>query len=355
MPVTAGILGFAHGHVHAYCARWQAQPELGVHVVAGWDHDPGRANSACQGLGIEAMASVDALLSRRDIDAVVIAAETSLHSDLIEQAAQAQMAIVLQKPMALTLAQADRMVQAVRKAGVPFSLAWQMRVDPHNLQVKSLLADGRFGRVYQLRRRHCLPTQRWPDFSQAWHVQPELNRDIFADDAAHAIDFIYWLLGMPQSVVAEMGTLLNPAVPNDTGIVVFRYPDGAFAEVSCCFVAVAGENVTEVICENGSIIGNYGDVPSTNIPWPPGGIQLKWYLSGADGWTISDLPNITQHGERIAGLAGPLAEFLQGKRPPIATAEQGRDVLRLVLACYESAQRGTRILLARKPECESAD
>jgi predicted dehydrogenase len=341
-----GILGFAHGHVGMYCNRWRERPELGVRVVAGWDHDASRAADHCAKFGIENAPSVGALLGRRDIPAVAIGAETSMHADLVEQAAAAGKAIVLQKPIALTLEQAERIVAAVRRAGVPFALAWQMRCDPHNLQVRSLLAGGEFGRVFMVRRRHCLNTQTWKDFDQTWHVRPELNRDIFADDAAHPIDFIYWLLGMPASVVAEMGTLLNPRVPNDNAIAVFRYADGKFAEVSCTFVALAGENVTEVICEHGVIIGNYGDVPSTNVPRPPGaGPQLKWFLRKTGNWTASDLPEIKSHGERIFGLAGPLAEFLRGTRPAIATAEEGRDVLRLVLACYESAGQGRRVEL----------
>jgi predicted dehydrogenase len=342
--VNVGILGFAHGHVGTYCGRWRERAELGVRVVAGWDHDAARLASACQTQQIEAAPSVEALLGR-DIGAVVIGAETNRHAELVEQAAAAGKAIVLQKPLALTMAEADRIVAAVRKAKVPFTLAWQMRVDPHNLQVKALLASGQFGRVYMVRRRHCLPTQQWPDFEKSWHVRPELNRDIFADDAAHAVDFIYWLRGMPVSVTAELGTLRSPAVVNDNGIALFRFADGSFAEVSCTFVAVAGENVTEVVCENGTIVENYGDVPSTNIPRPPGGIQLKWYLQQTGAWTVSDLPEIKQHGERIAGLAGPLAEFLRGKRPPIATAEEGRDVLRLVVACYESTSEGRRVLV----------
>ena len=48
---------------------------------------------------------------------------------------------------------------------------------------------------------------------------------------------------------------------------------------------------------------------------------------------------------RIAHVAGPLAEFLHGRRPPIATAEEGRTALRLVMACYESAEGGKRVLL----------
>jgi predicted dehydrogenase len=335
---------------------------MGVRVVAGWDHDAARAESNCTNFGIERVDSAEALLSRPDIGAVVITSETSMHAALVEQAASAGKAIVLQKPISLTMEQANRIVEAVGKTGVPFTMAWQMRVDPHNVQAKTLLesgpstvsagstsspqagsGQGDFGRVFMVRRRHCLTTQYMKDFDKTWHVQPELNRDIFADDAAHPIDFIYWLLGMPSSVFCELGTLLNPAIPNDNAIAVFRYPDGKFAEVSCSFVAVAGENTLEIVCENGVIVGNYGDAPS-NAARPPGAPQLKWFVPGK-GWTISDLPEINGQGERISNLAGPLADFLHGKRPPIATAEEGREVLGLVLACYESDSQGRRVNL----------
>ena len=345
MSINVGILGFAHGHVNAYCTRWQEQPELDVRLLSGWDHDAARAADAGKAYGIEITSSVEELLQNREIAAVVIAAETSRHADLVEQAAAAGKAIVLQKPLALTMEEADRIVTAVERAGVPFTLAWQMRVDPHNRQIKSLLDTGQFGRVFMVRRRHCLSTQLWPNFDQSWHVQPALNRDIFADDAAHPIDFIYWMLGMPVSVTAELGSLLNPKIPNDNGIAIFRYSDGAFAEVSCSFVSVAGENATEVVCEKGSIIHNYGDAVTSGVPEPARGVQLKWFLQEAGNWTISDLPEIRNQGQRIAGLAEPLAAFLHGKRPPIATAEEGRDVLRLVLACYASSEQGQRIPL----------
>ena len=341
--MNIGILGFAHGHVGMYISRWRDQPEMGIKVVAGWDHDTARAEGNCTSFGLERAESVKALLAS-DIEAVVIAAETSMHADLVEQAAEAGKAIVVQKPIALTMAQADRIVNAVNRTGIPFTLAWQMRVERFNLQAKALLASGELGRVFQVRRRHCLGTQFMKDFDQMWHVKPELNRDIFADDAAHAIDFICWLLGRPSSVFCELGTLLNPKIPNDNAIAVFRYPDGKFAEVSCSFVAVAGENTLEILCENGLIIGNYGDGPS-NAVRPPGAPQLKWHVHGSKGWTISDLPEINGQGERIANLSGPLADFLHGKRPPIATAEEGRDVLELVLACYESDSQGRRVSL----------
>lgn len=342
--MNIGILGFAHGHVDAYCNQWRENPGWGVRVVAGWDHDAGRLTAAAGRHALEACTSAEALLARSDIGAVVIAAETSRHAELVERAAAAGKAIIVQKPLALTLAEADRIVAAVERHQVPFTLAWQMRVDPHNLQARKLLESGEFGRVYMVRRRHCLNTQDWPNFDQTWHVRPELNRDIFADDAAHAMDFVYWLRGKPASVIAELGTLLNPKVPNDNGIAVFRYADGSFAEVYCTFVAPAGENTLEIVAEKGVIIGNHGDVPSTNTR-PAGAPQLKWWLKGSTGWKVSDVPEITSQGQRIAGLARPLADFLHGRRPPIATAAEGRDVLRMVQACYDSSGTGKRITL----------
>ncbi len=345
MAVGVGILGFAHGHVNAYCARWAADEAMGVAAVAGWDHDADRLARAVEQHEVDGCESPEALLAREDVDAVVVAAETAMHADLIVQAAEAGKAVICQKPLALTLEQADRIVQAVETTGVPFTMAWQMRVDPHNLKMKELLDSGRFGRPFMIRRRHCLSTQLMENFETTWHVDAAMNRDLWADDAAHAVDFVYWLAGMPVSVTAELDTLANPRVPNDNGIAVFRYADGTFAEVSCTFAAVGGECSAEIICERGAIIQNYGDGPSTSVPRPEGGISLKWYHEDDGEWSVSDLLNTPNQGHRIANLAAPLGEFLRGARPPIATAAGGRDALRMILACYESAEQGKRIAL----------
>jgi len=344
-PVHVGILGFAHGHVNSYCGRWRAEPSLGVRASAGWDHDAARLAAAAKQHGVEPCTTVEDLLRRPDIAAVVIAAETSMHADLVERAARAGKAIIVQKPLALTLEEADRIVAAVERHGVPFTVAWQMRADPQNLQMRSLVQGGSLGKVFMVRRRHGLSTHTWAGFENSWHVCPQHNRDIWADDSSHPIDWVYWMLGMPASVTAELGSLLNPKIPNDNGIAIFRFAGGAFAEVCCSFTSLAGENTTEIIAEKGVIIQNYGDAPSASAPRPAGAVGLKWYLHETRQWTHSPHASPAGQGERIAGLAGPLSEFLHGRRPAIATAREGRDVLRLVLACYDSARQGRRILL----------
>lgn len=343
MAIRVGILGFAHGHVSSYCTKWLENKEWGVLPTAGWDHKADRLQDAVDKFGVQGFDTPEALLADDSINAVVVSAETSYHAELVEMAAEAGKTVILQKPMALTMPDADRIVKAVENTGIRFSMAWQMRVDPQNIKMKQLLQSGDFGKVFMVRRRHGLSTHRWPGFTETWHVDPAANRDIWADDTSHAIDFIQWLLGVPDSVTAEMDTLHTPKVPNDNGIAIFRYKNGPIAEVTSSFTCAAGENTTEIIAENGSIIQNFGDGPSCNVPRPEGGIGLKWLLGDADHWTISDIATPPNHGHRIAGLAEPLAAFLRGEREAIATAEEGRTALRMVLATYVSNARGCRV------------
>lgn len=345
MTAGIGILGFAHGHVNAYCRRWLDEPGHGVKATAGWDHDVERLAEAVRNLDVAPCKTPEELLARDDVSAVAIAAETSRHADLVELAAAAGKPVVLQKPIALTMREADRIVAAVANAGVPFSMAWQMRVDPQNLKMKELIADGTLGRVFMVRRRHGLALCLNPAFADSWHMSPTENRDIWADDAAHPVDFLYWLLGMPETVTAEIESFHDPRMPMDNGIAIYRYSGGPLAEVCCSFTNHAAENTTEIIGEKGSIVQNYGDVPSCNVPRPADAPGLKWYLKDTGDWTIGDIPSPAGHGDRIAGLAGPLAEFVLGKRPAIATAEEGRDALRMTLACYVSIREGRRVRL----------
>ena len=145
---------------------------------------------------------------------------------------------------------------------------------------------------------------------------------------------------MPETVTAEMATLLDPRVPMDNGIAIYRYPGGPLAEVVCSFVCPAAENTVEVVAEKGAIIQNYGDVPSCNVPRPAGACGQKWYTTDKADWTCSEIASPANHGVRIAGLAAPLAEFVQGKRDPIATVEEGRTTLRMTLATYVSTREG---------------
>ena len=234
----------------AYAREIQERDD--ARVIAAWDADAERGRKNCDAFGAEFVRDLDALLKRDDIEAVIVASETSRHAEHVVAAAAAGKNILLQKPMATTLADCDRMVEAVDSAGVLFSMAWQMRCDPQNQWMREFVRSEKLGRPLMVRRRHCLSTQLWPDFHDSWHVDPELNVGMFFDDAAHPIDWLYWMFGRPESVTAEIATLLDPRIPDDNGVAIFRFPDGPIAVLECSFTCVAADDTTNVYGEKGA-------------------------------------------------------------------------------------------------------
>lgn len=343
MIKKVGILGLAHGHVMAYGGAWVNNPDMGVKIVAGWDHDAARLETCAAQLGGFTKAATVKELLAMDIDAVVVSSETSYHAELIEAAAAAGKAIICYKPMALTLAQADRIVAAVEKYKVPFTMGFQMRVDPQNIKIKELIESKEIGDTFMYRRRHGLSTHLWGGFKDVWHNNPVYNRDIFADDSSHPIDMLNWIFGVPETVSAELSTMNSTDVPNDNGVAIFKYSNGMIAEISCPFSCSASEITTEVYGRKGSVQQYYGDGPSTRLPRAQGQVGLKWFVEGNSDWTNSDIPSPAGHGERLGAQAQPFADFLFGRRGPICSVYEGRESLRMVLACYLSDREGTRV------------
>ena len=161
-----GILGFAHGHVFSFAGEWMRDPALyNVTVTGAWDHDKDRLASSLEKLPakIKAYDSHEALLES-DIDAVVISSETAYHADLAEKAAKAKKDIILYKPIALTMKEADRIVDAVKENGVRLTMGWQMRTDKQNMRMREIVKNEELGKTCLFRRRHGLATHTWAGF-----------------------------------------------------------------------------------------------------------------------------------------------------------------------------------------------
>ncbi|KPK42097.1 MAG: hypothetical protein AMK72_14645 [Planctomycetes bacterium SM23_25] len=343
MTLGIGIISMAHGHAGAYAQEIRQMDDAAV--VAVWDDDAERGRKGGDSAGAEFVPDLEAMLGRQDVRAVIIGSPTSRHADHVEAAAAAGKDILLQKPMALTLADCDRIAGAVRAAGVRFSMAWQMRCDPQNQWMRQTVRSGRLGRIVMVRRRHCLSTHLWKGFEDSWHVKPELNRGMFMDDAAHPADWLYWMLGRPESVIAEIQTILNPKVPDDNGVAVYRFPGGALGILECSFTCVAADDTTNIYGEKGTILQRWGDGPSCSPHLAPGEKALRFRLAGDDAWTLVDIPTPPAHGQRIRAVARPAVEFFLGRREPIATAEEGRINVEMLLAAYASARDGRRVAL----------
>jgi predicted dehydrogenase len=340
-----GILSFAHGHVNAYAQRIRTFDD--ARLVACWDDDATRGYKNATIYDIPYSTHVEDVLARPDVDCVIVASETNKHADLCVAALEAGKAVLLQKPMAITLADCDRIIQAVDKAGVWFSMAFQMRHDPANIKMKELVEAGAVGRLGAIRRRHCIPVLFNKSFVEGpskWHTSAEANKGMFFDDATHAFDWLLWMLGhMPVSVSAEIDNVLTHVAPDDTGVAIFRYADGLFAEVFNASVTLIGENTTEIYGDQGVIVQNHGDAVSCAVR-PPHAIAVKLYQAAKAelGWQDLGLPIPANQGERIAGVARPFIDALKAGKP-MCSAREGRMSIEMCLAAYHAAQTGQRV------------
>jgi len=340
-----GILSLAHGHVSSYAHMIRDFDD--AKMVAFWDHDAARGQSAAERFAVDFEPHLEDILARKDVDCLVIGSETNRHVDLAVAALEAGKPVLLQKPMTTTLEGCDRIIDAVNRTGQWFSMAFQMRCDPQNIAMRNLLREGALGKVGFVRRRHCIGVLFSQDFVEGptkWHISAEANVGMFFDDATHALDWLYWTMGAkPVSVMAEIDNVLTDIAPDDTGTAIFRFADGTFATITNTSVCRAGENTVEIYGDQGVLIQNHGDGPSAAIKPPhPIGVKLYQQDKAELGWQDLGLPMVNGQGDRIAGVARPFIDALKSG-VPMCTAEEGRVSVEMVLACYRSAATGQRI------------
>ena len=343
-PIRLGVISFAHGHVLRYCRVIADYDDASV--VAAWDDNPERGQTQAAEFGLDWMPDLDQMLARDDIDAVFVTSPTNRHAEHVIAAAEAGKHVLLQKPMALTLKDCDAIIDAVNRTGIKFSMCYQMRGDPINQKMKALIDEGAVGNIAAIRRRHAIPALLNKDFAKSgnWHMDPVQNMGMFMDDASHAADWFLWMLGKPVSVMAEIDNIVTDVAPDDNGVAIYRFSKGEIGILFNSSTQLAAEATTEIYGDAGSIHQNYGDAPST-IP-PPEGTPLKLFRAGAEDWKRFDFPFVP-HGSRIHGVARPVVDFLKGDGPPLATAEDGKVCIEMILGAYQSAREGRRVYLSQ--------
>lgn len=343
--IGIGIISFAHGHVSSYCNQMINFDD--VKLVSCWDDNEERGKTSAEKFGMRYSPHLEDTIDNPEVDAVIIGIETNRHAEMTVAAAESGKDIVCQKPMALTIEDCDKMIDVIDKTGVKFTVAFQMRYDAANQKMKQLVDDGVIGKIGVLRRRHCISVLFNENFVKGWskwHIEPEKNKGMFMDDASHAADFIYWLLGMPVSVVAEIDNILTNVAPDDNGVATYRFADGAMAILFNSSTTWAGENTTEIYGDKGVVIQNYGDAPSCNMPRPDDAVALKLHMAGEPGWKDMGIPIPDSHGERIAAVARPVADFLiDDNAEPHVSVRDGKSSTEMILGAYKSAQEGCRV------------
>jgi predicted dehydrogenase len=338
------VLSFAHGHANVYCQVLRDFPD--VTLVSAWDDNQERGRRTAASFEMQFCEAVEQVLGDPLVDAVIVTSETNRHADLIERAAAAGKHVLCQKPLATTLEDCDRIIRAVRQHGIRFSMGYQMRHDPVNQKIKELLDAGAVGKVAIVRRRHSIPVLLDPGFVNGptrWHMDPVANVGMFFDDASHAADWFYWMLGRPTSVMAEIDNVVTDVAPDDNGIAIFRFAKGEIGVLLNSSTTLAAISTTEIYGSEGTIVQDFGDLPSTNAPRPAGAAALRMIHKGDRQWTEFDFPIPASHGERLKAVPRPFVDYVRGLTGQTISAEEGRVCVEMLLASYQSAREGRRV------------
>jgi predicted dehydrogenase len=287
-----------------------------------------------------------AVLDRRDIDAVVIATPDDTHRDIACAAAAAGKAILLQKPMARSVAEGIQIIRAARAAGVVLQVSFMHRYFEEVVRAKALLADGGLGPVLSVRLRNATPGPDWGDwfFSTA-----RVGGGVVQQLGSHGIDLLRHLCGEIADVSATIATQLAERRLADGRVIrpdnedhafaTYRLATGPIASHEMDFTERAGTDrfAMEIYCADATMCLRTARGPlALHAP----------RVTGGAAWVVPDLPQ-RPFGQRHH------ADFLdrvRGVLPPDATAEDGLAALLVSAAIYRSAGAGARERVATVAE-----
>jgi myo-inositol 2-dehydrogenase / D-chiro-inositol 1-dehydrogenase len=328
MTVRIGLIGAGRiGRKHAETISRLSSAVLSAVADADEEAAAAAAGSKGEATGVTVATDYRRLLDDPAIDAVVIAAPTNLHGTLIEAAAAAGKQIFCEKPIALTLAEADEALAAVARAGVPLQIGFQRRFDPAYERARAAIQAGELGRLFFLRS-----TTRDPEPPPEEYLRA--SPSIFTDTAIHDLDMLRWLAGAEIREVHALGASLIREVHAergliDTAVLSLRFENGALGVIDNCWQAAYGYDVrTEVLGAAGAVeVGHARE--SALLRLDRRGVTADYPYWFLDRFGLA-------YEREIADFVRCVADGAE----PRATGEDGRRALAAALAAAQSAQDG---------------
>ena len=301
--------------------------------------------------GVEWHAGFEELLARPDVDVVVLCTPSGLHPEEAVAAARAGKHVITEKPMAVTLEGADRMIRACREAGVTLSVIFQYRYNRDALRLKRAVEAGLFGEpVLGNAFVHWHRTQAYYEESDGWRGTWALDGGgALMNQSIHAVDLLQWILGPVESVCGYAATLAHDIEAEDTASAALRFANRALGVIQG--TTSAHEDAPLRI----EIRGTEGSATLEGprlTAWRPG--REEEVLSPRE---LESLPE--SRGDEPLGIAHRrqlkdiFAALREGREPPVP-GEEARKPVETILGIYQSAAGGERVTFPLEPEASTA-
>jgi predicted dehydrogenase len=285
------------------------------------------------------------MLEMPELDMVIVGAPNDLHCQMVLDAASAGKHIVCEKPLCLNLAEADRMIEACRGAKVKLMYAEELCFAPKYVRLKQLLDSGALGEATLIKQSE---KHDGPHAEHFWDVNRS-GGGVTMDMGCHAIEFFRWMLGRGRairSVYAQMSTQVHGAKTrgDDNAILILEFEGGCLAMAEESWTKLGGmDDRAEVYGSKGVayadlLRGNSIDVYSS------AGYEYAVEKAGSTvGWSFAIYEEAWNYGfpQEMEHFVGCVAHDV----PPAVSGEDGRAVLEVIFAAYESAGTGRKVAM----------
>lgn len=323
------------GGVHARNLRTRIK---NAELVAIVDQNLDAAKKLADEVGIKAVyQDLWTALKSAEFDAVIITTPTFTHSSLTVEAAEAGKHVFCEKPIALTLQEADKMISVTREHGVKLQIGFMRRFDPEFSAAKRLISSGEIGRPILVKS-----VGRGPGLPPPWALDPKTGLGFLAEVNSHDFDTLRWLMGDEfSSIHAEVSSLIRPDLREtypsfyDVAAVVARFKGGGLGVLDgACPVGYGYDARAEVLGTEGVIV--IGEIKGTTLIRTYKDMRVvtesfrSWRDRFRDGYV-----NEIEH----------FADCIVNDKEPAVTGLDGRKALEAVLAAHKSVETGKTVTL----------
>ena len=333
----------------ATCLGLSASPLTSIAMLM--DTRPETLNDLAELYHVPTTTDFEAVLRNPEVDAVYIATPHNLHMSLGIRAAQAGKHVLVEKPIATTLEDADRLITACEQARVKLGVAYYAQVDDGHRMARELIRAGILGEIISIRLAAIAdkPEYYWQGgytrrVKTDWRTsKAQAGGGILLMNTSHDLNSVRFVTGLEVArVYAESDTLATDVEVEDTIGAVVRYQNGAIGVIQAGSALRGGDYQTK---DGPRIYGTKGQLilnPSGRIAKPL--IYLTEAAEGSIPGQWRELEFSGKSADRQSIVEGFAQAVLMDKQPP-TTGHDGRKALEIVLACYRSAQEGQTVAL----------
>jgi predicted dehydrogenase len=337
MTFHIGLIGGGNiTETHARAAR--AIPGVEISAIHGTNAE--KISRLCREHGGTAYQDFDAFLKHRPMDLVIIGSPSGLHATQGIAAARRGLHVLTEKPIEISTARADALIDAAKQSKVQLGVIFQDRRKPHIRQLKNWLDQGLLGKLFFVDAK--VKWYRPPDYyaDSRWRGTLALDGGgALINQGVHTVDLLLWLLGDVVRVQARTATQLHKIEAEDTAVAILEFSSGALGIFHATTAAYPGyPRRVELSGSEGTVILEHDRIIAANLRNAPGAAESAALdeNQSASSATVSD----------FRGHQAVLEDFLQAiqqNRAPVCDGLEGRRSLALIESIYRAAKTPDRV------------